>query len=108
MLCFNNEQITMNRKKSVLCIFFDAKQKRYDMLSMGLGVNVHEIKTLYKELKKGYIKLVDNQNGGFLVKDYGQFKAIAQMTTGNSELLHFEVGFDSFFSLVVNKVNKMS
>ena len=96
MLCFNNEQIPLNLKKSVLCIFFDAKQKRYAMHSMDRGVNVHEIKTLYKELtKKGDIKLVDNQNGGFLVKDYGQFKAIAQIR--NSRLLHFEVGLDSFF-----------
>lgn len=101
MLCFNNEQIAMgqNLKKSVLCIFFDAKQKRYAMHSMDQGVNVHQMKTLYEKLTKtGAIKLVDNQNGGFLVEYHGQFKAIAQMTTGNSRLLHFEVGFDSFFS----------
>lgn len=104
MLCFDNEPIAKdpNLSKWVSCVFFDGKGKRYAVYAQDQSINVEGLKPLYKKFAKDSDTTIqatatDKQNGGFLVKDYGQFQMLAQMTTGDSRELYFEVVLDLDF-----------
>ncbi|CAB3995402.1 Hypothetical predicted protein [Paramuricea clavata] len=97
VLCYDNEPSTAqpNVEKAVSCVILDAKEKQYALYAQHEAITLNEMETLYKKYEKrsdDSIKPTINQNGGFLFKDYQQFRMIAQLTTGGKvRQLHFEV-----------------
>ena len=99
-LCYGNEPSTTepNVEKAVSCVIFNAKIKRYALHAQNEAITNEGLQTLYEKFAGNSdptIQQTKNKNGGFLFKDYQQFKMIAQQTTGGEvRQLYFEVLLD--------------
>jgi lipopolysaccharide export system protein LptC len=79
-------------------VIFNAKTEQYAIHAQNGVITNKGLQTLYEKFVKNSdptIQPTKNQNGGFLFKDYQQFRMIAQQTTGGEvRQLYFEVILD--------------